>query len=270
MLWNGKVIGCFLGAMLGGPWGALIGIALGYAFDAGWLDTLIERAGFSKVVSQQANVQQIFFDSTFTLMGYLSKSDGRVTEAEIQTAKKIMIRLNLAPAMQKEAAQLFNAGKKPGFEVNFALEQLKKACRHRPSLLHTFIEILFQIAYADEHPISAKKYETLKDLCRRLGIVGLNFEQFEQRYRVERNYERDQRQPYRNPQVHLSDAYKILEINTSATNAEVKRAYRRKMNKNHPDKLISKGLPPEMIKIATEKTQQIKDAYETVKRARGL
>jgi len=58
-------------------------------------------------------------------------------------------------------------------------------------------------------------------------------------------------------------------VDPKASDAEVKKAYRRLMSQNHPDKLVARGLPEEMMKVATEKTQEIKAAYEQVKAARG-
>ena len=65
----------------------------------------------------------------------------------------------------------------------------------------------------------------------------------------------------------LQDAYGILGLTSSATMAEVKKAYRRLMNQNHPDKLVAKGLPEEMMRLAKEKTQKISKAYETIQKA---
>jgi DnaJ like chaperone protein len=63
----------------------------------------------------------------------------------------------------------------------------------------------------------------------------------------------------------LEDAYRVLGISTSATNAEVKKAYRRLTNQHHPDKLVAKGMPEEMVKLANEKTQEIRSAWERVR-----
>jgi DnaJ like chaperone protein len=68
----------------------------------------------------------------------------------------------------------------------------------------------------------------------------------------------------------LSDCYAVLGVTTANSNDEIKRAYRKLMKENHPDKLIAKGLPQEMIKIATEKTQHIQTAYERVRKERGI
>ena len=67
----------------------------------------------------------------------------------------------------------------------------------------------------------------------------------------------------------LSDAYEVLGVSENASDAEVKKAYRRLMSQHHPDKLASKGLPEEMMQLAKEKTQEIKLAYEQIKRSRA-
>ena len=97
---------------------------------------------------------------------------------------------------------------------------------------------------------------------------GFNFSEFEQRYRAEQNYQRHQQSPRQDARQFLQDAYQILGVSENATDAEVKKAYRRLMSQHHPDKLMAKGLPPEMIKVATQKTQQIKKAYEQICKAR--
>ena len=66
----------------------------------------------------------------------------------------------------------------------------------------------------------------------------------------------------------IKEAYEMLGVSKNASDDEIKKAYRRLMNQHHPDKLVSKGLPEEMIKLANEKTQQIKEAYERIKKSR--
>ena len=67
----------------------------------------------------------------------------------------------------------------------------------------------------------------------------------------------------------LEDAYETLGVSPNAPDDEVKRAYRRLMNRHHPDKLAARGLPDEMMRAATERTQQIKAAWDTVKTERA-
>ena len=65
----------------------------------------------------------------------------------------------------------------------------------------------------------------------------------------------------------LTQAYKILGVSKGSSEAEIKKAYRRLMSQHHPDKLVSKGLPDEMVALATEKTQEIRKAYDTIKKS---
>ncbi|MDE1220259.1 co-chaperone DjlA [Vibrio aestuarianus] len=68
----------------------------------------------------------------------------------------------------------------------------------------------------------------------------------------------------------LSDAYDVLGVDDSADSKEIKRAYRKLMNEHHPDKLMAKGLPPEMMNVAKEKSQQIQNAYDLIKKVKGF
>ena len=70
-----------------------------------------------------------------------------------------------------------------------------------------------------------------------------------------------------NDSLTLSQAYKILGVSKNSSEAEIKKAYRRLMSQHHPDKLVSKGLPDEMIQLATEKTQEIRKAYDLIKKS---
>ncbi len=71
------------------------------------------------------------------------------------------------------------------------------------------------------------------------------------------------------PGTSLDDAYAALGVDSSVTDKELKRAYRKLMSENHPDKLIARGVPADMVKLATEKSQEIQAAYEMVRKSRG-
>ena len=68
----------------------------------------------------------------------------------------------------------------------------------------------------------------------------------------------------------LAEAYEVLDVPKTASDAEVKRAYRRLMSQNHPDKLVARGLPESMLEVAKQKTQAIQAAYERVRESRGM
>lgn len=271
----GKIIGGFFGFLLAGPFGLIIGIFIGHLFDRG----LTHHQGWSFSAANQSIAQQVFFDSTFLVMGHIAKLDGRVSEAEIQAARAIMNRLGLNEAMRQKAINMFNQGKLASFNLEETLQKLAQACQRNKVLLKLFVEIQMQTALA-EHHLTPEKQKVLQKICQYLGFAPLNFSlfehlfNFEQAFRQQSGYQQQQGGYYHSShsrhQLHLKDAYAILGVSETATPAEIKKAYRKQMSQHHPDKLLAKGLPEEMIKIATEKTQNIKAAYERICAAKGM
>ena len=125
--------------------------------------------------------------------------------------------------------------------------------------MQMFLEIQIATAMADGHFHSSEK-RVIFSIGEQLGFSRADIEHLFSFSGTGRTAD-DQRQT-------LKQAYEILGVTKSASDAEVKKAYRRMMSQHHPDKLIAKGLPEEMIKLATEKTQQIKAAYEQIKDSR--
>jgi len=257
MAWWGTLLGGTLGYMFGGPLGALLGAALGRNFDRGI--TLTDRhAGFDP--GQQERVQAAFFTATFSVMGHVAKADGKVTRDEISAAETIMSQMQLDPQQRKAAKQLFNEGKKAGFPLQDVLVQFRRECHRRHNLEQIFLEIQIATAMADGTLHTAER-KIIFGIGATLGFSPADVEHLFSLGGPQR--------PAQNRGQALEQAYEILGVDSNATDAEVKKAYRRLMSQHHPDKLIAKGLPEEMIRLATEKTQRIKAAYERVKDSRG-
>lgn len=263
MSWWGKLFGGAFGFMLGGPLGALIGAALGHNFDAG-----LRRLDAGVPLSDQERAQTAFFTATFALMGRLAKADGRVTPDEIRVAERIMDQMRLRPEQRGAAQRLFTEGKRDDFPLDEVLDQLRQECRRRHSLLRLFLEIQLQAAYADG-VVKAEERELLRYMGQRLGFDPREFAIIEGMVQAEARF-RDVPPQSRARGMSVTDAYAVLGVTAGASNAEVKKAYRRLMSQHHPDKLVAKGLPEEMNRLATEKTQEVKAAYERVKEARGI
>ena len=259
---TGKIIGSFFGLLFGGPIGLVFGFILGHLYDVGYFGQ------FAHVMKNTAHThaQQIFFNNTFKIMGYIAKSDGHVSESEIRAARQIMQQMGLNETLKSQAIQLFNIGKQPDFNLDAALNELRQVGMMQPALLQLFLEIQYQMAAADNGKLTAAKQATLQHICTKLGIQGFQYQQSNRRHYQQSH----QRTRQSSSAFDLQEAYKLLEIESDASNDAVKKAYRRQMSQNHPDKLIAKGLPPEMIKVATQKTQRIKEAYEMIKKSRGL
>jgi DnaJ like chaperone protein len=258
MAWWGTLLGGTLGYMFGGPLGALLGAALGRNFDHG-VKLNYRQGEFDP--GQQERVQAAFFTATFSVMGQVAKSDGKVTQDEIAATESIMSRMQLDSGQRKAAIRLFNQGKETGFPLDEVLAQFRQECHRRRSLVQMFLEIQIATAMAD-----GKLHAAERDLLYHIGgQLGFDRNSIEQLLHLAG-------QPGAATQrgLPLAEAYAMLGVDSKASDAEVKKAYRRLMNQHHPDKLIAKGLPQEMIQIATEKTQQIKAAWEQIKSARGL
>ncbi len=266
MNWWGKLLGGTFGYLLGGPLGALIGAALGHNFDKGLGNAL--RAQFDP--GTQERVQTAFFTALFSIMGHLAKADGRVTEHEIKLARDVMQRMNLNENMRATAINLFNQGKQPEFSLDDVLRQFRTECHRRRNLMQMFVEILMHSAYADGN-VDPAEQAVLERVRITLGFSRQDFNHIEALVRNARNFGGGgyRQGAQASPEAVLKGAYEILGVDKTASDSAVKKAYRRLMNQHHPDKLVSKGLPEEMMKLATEKTQEIKEAYETIKTARA-
>ena len=261
MAWWGKVVGGAFGFMLGGPLGAVLGATLGHQFDKG-LGTF--DGDFLRVGSQE-RVQTAFFTATFSVMGHLAKADGRVSEAEIAIARNLMAQMQLNEDQRKAAIDLFKRGKQPGFPLEESIEQLRVECHFRTTLLQMFLEIQVQAALADGRLHSAER-EMLDQISNQLRFPPNFIDDILRFIRGTHHSGRVGRPPKSG--ISLRDAYDILGVNRATTDADLKKAYRRLMNQHHPDKLVAKGLPDEMMKLATEKTQKIQKAYDMIRESR--
>jgi len=262
MSWWGKLVGGAFGFMAGGPLGALLGAALGHQVDSG-LKQLGEGAP-----GETERTQTAFFTATFSVMGHVAKADGRVSHDEIALARQVMAQMQLDEAQTRLAINLFNEGKAPDFPLDAVLLQLRRECHRRTTLLQMFLEIQLHAAYADG-VMDLEEQRLLLHVFEQLGFSRAEFDHLEALVQGARHFggREEAQAPTRD---RLQEAYSILGVEAEAEDAVVKRAYRRLMNQHHPDKLVARGLPEEMVELATEKTREIREAWETVKRARGM
>ncbi|MEQ8954744.1 MAG: co-chaperone DjlA [Gammaproteobacteria bacterium] len=260
MSWWGKIVGGTFGFMMGGPLGAILGAALGNYFDGG-LDGI--HMDESLGLGAAERVQSVFFAATFSIMGYIAKSDGRVTRDEIAMAERVMAQMKLSAAQRKVAINLFNEGKKAGFPVHEVLAQFKRESYRRRNLLQMFLEILMATAFADGH-FDATEQQILREIATDLGYSKAQFNALLQRISGQMNFASEE-----SVKSKLVAAYELLGVDPDCNDSDLKKAYRRQMNQHHPDKLVAKGLPEEMMDLATDKTQEIKAAYELIKEQRS-
>jgi len=260
---QGKILGGLFGFFVAGPAGALLGGLAGHQ-----VDLQIERKGqAARVGGGSAHaVQETFFRATFQAMGHLAKSDGRVSEQEIHAARQVMQQFGLGPPETRYAIELFNAGKAQDFPLEATLRQLHAQIQGRGDLARMFMQIQIQAALWGG-ALHGPGRAVLERMCRALQISTLELARMEALLRMQQPAGQT---PGQRAAEQLEAAYEVLGIGPDASDADVKKAYRRLMNQNHPDKLVAKGLPESMMKVAEEKTRQVRAAYERISEARGI
>ena len=258
MRWTGKFIGALIG-LAAGPAGAAIGALIGHGYDLSQ-----ERAGAG---ADAATIGAALFETAFAVMGTLAKADGRVTEAEIDAACAIMSQMHLDEHNVKRAIAAFNRGKQPDYPLAAEIDRLRALCGPRHDLLRVFLEIQVRAALAG-NDLKGPVRGLINGIAERLGFSSLAVAQLEAVLRLQQG--RGWSAPPPAPGARLASAYEVLGIARSASDEDLKKAYRRQMSENHPDKLVARGLPESMQDLAKEKTQRIREAYEVICEARGL
>nr|WP_242521831.1 co-chaperone DjlA [Motiliproteus sp. SC1-56] len=260
---TGLLVGALVGLFSGGLFGVLFGAGVGFFF----------QRSLKGVDVGTLNPQKAFFEATFAVMGKVAKANGRVTEEEILYAREVMARMNLSEAKRREAIELFNRGKQADFEVEALVRPLARLINHRAAVKQMFVEIQLQAAFADG-PVGEAELQVIQEICALLRIEYAALEQILRRCQAEQAFHSHARGGQRswqsgaNEAQLLREAYGVLGVDESAPEAELKKAYRRLMSQHHPDKLIARGLPEEMMELAKEKTQEIQSAYDRIRRAR--
>lgn len=256
MGWIGKVVGGFVG-FFAGPVGAAVGLLLGHAYDV--------SATRRPAVGVATDAQSFFFDAAFAVMGFVAKSDGRVSESEISAARSIMAALRLDAAHVRRAMAAFTRGKSVDYPVDAELLRLIRVCATRQDLLALFLEIQMR-AVLDGDGLEGQRRLLVFEIGRRLGFADGQIQGLEQHLRQSSGAGRSPGTDV----ASLAQAYDVLGVASTETDAEVKKAYRRLMSENHPDKLVARGLPESMQELAKVKTQRIREAYELIAETRGI
>jgi len=265
MKWIGKVTGGLIGLAFG-PIGVAVGVLLGHQFDQA-------QEGDGEPGTPPADVAAIserFFRATFRVMGYIAKADGRVSEQEIAAARAVMSDLRLDSAQVRAAIELFTAGKQADFDLVGELGELRAACRGRPDILRIFLEIQVRAALAGNN-LEGPVRPIMRRIAAATRVSEFELAQIETVLRIQRGGFQQQRAGGGAAYAEsLAQAYRVLETEPGASDAEVVKAYRRQLNRHHPDKLKANGLPESMLAHAKQRTQQIIEAYDLIRARRGM
>lgn len=236
----GKWLGGGLGWAVGGPIGAIIGFALGSVLD----DT--------KVVVNSGNFQNAtqvgdFSASLLVLAAAVMKADGAVLKAELEYVKKFFVK-NFGLSHTQEQMLVLRELLKQDIPVKEVCMQIRQNMEHAARL--QLVHFLFGVSSADG-AVHKREVDVIAEIAGYLGVNSADFNSLKAMFF--RDAESD---------------YKILEIEKTATDEEVKKAYRRMAVKFHPDKVSHLG--EDIQKDAKEKFQKVQAAYEHVKKERGM
>ena len=261
MSWIGKILGGGMGMLMGGPIGAVIGGAIGHLFIDSQAEAIADSESYGgnrrpvrePNFSQQEQRQAVFFASTFAMLGKMAKADGNVSQAEIRIVEAFMRdHLRLDSQARMFAINIFNRAKDDAYPYSQYATEFARHFQFDQNMRMVLFEILFDVAAADGSVHSAEQ-RLLEETVRYLNIPRHLFDELIARLT-----------PSADP------AYAVLGLTPEATDAELKKAYRAKVMEYHPDKIVSKGLPEEFLNLAEEKFKELNEAYEKIKKARGL
>ncbi len=234
----GKLAGAAAGLAVGGPLGAVLGGVAGHI--------VIDRENDAA----EPDKQIAFTIGVIALGAKMAKVDGAVTKDEVHAFKEVF---RVPESEARNVARIFDLAKQDvaGFE-SYA-KQLARLFRDDPDMLHNILEGLFHIAQADSS-LRPSERDYLATVARHFGIGDAEFRSILARHVVS-----EERSPY-----------EILGVDPRMSEEDLHRHYRKLMVENHPDKLVSRGLPQEMIDIATRKIAALNEAYDEIRKERRL
>ncbi len=253
------VIGAIIGLFTGGPVGLFVGGFIGY-----FAGMALQRS----VIGGLRVAQTELIESVFAVMGALCKADNVVTRDEINTVEQVFGMLRLDDEQRQLAKAAFSKGKQADFDLDAMVDRFAAISRGRAPLLQLFLQLQCMAVAADGQ-IHPAEHAMLVRIAGRLGLSEQDVAQLESLLRATTGGAAGGASGSP-PQARLADAYAALGVAPEAAPTDIKRAYRKLISKNHPDKLAARGLPESMRAVAEERSREINTAYDLIKSSRGF
>ncbi len=235
----GKLAGAAAGLAIGGPIGALIGMAAGHlAIDK------------TRAAPGPKEHEVAFTIGVIALGAKMAKADGVVTRDEIEAFRQVF---RMPPGETQNFARVFNMAKEHVAGYDAYARQLASLFKDRRETLEDVLDGLFHIAKADGvvHPA---ELDYLRSVAEIFEFSEAEFARIQARHVTAGG----------------GDPYVVLGLHRSASDAEIKKHYRKLVADNHPDKLTARGVPEEFVEIANQKLAAINAAYDRIEKERGL
>ncbi|MEO5810974.1 MAG: co-chaperone DjlA [Rhodanobacter sp.] len=262
----------FLGMIVGRGPGALVGAVLGFVVDS------LRHSQRRRAIPEVGG----FIRPLFTLLGAVAKSDGRVSQAEIGVAERLMTRMNLTGEQRRQAVVSFNVGKQPEFDVTGSIDALRGWAGARRDHAFPVLDVVIETVLAEGHP-PPEKMAILRQLAFALRVSDMELMALlamkgyawnaaagtHGRGRSQ-SYGWGRGNGYVPPQRNVQgpNPYVVLGIDQNADERTVKHAYRKLISEHHPDRLGD--LPEDMRRQAESRASEINAAYDRIKDLRGF
>lgn len=270
----GFLIGTYIGGFLFGILFAFVGSSIGSGIgmrvfrnsrgrqgNTGWF------SGWSMGVDGS-----VFMETLFSMLGSVAAADGKVSANEERVFRSIVINdLRIVdPTSVESALSTFRkaAASKNGVEIY--ARKAANTFRGKPQLLEMMLIIMVRVAAA-EGGLHPKEDEMMSEAARIFGFRGGFYQSLKNRYGIggRQGYQSGRSSDVNGRTFSLTRAYEVLDIPQNASEAEVKRAYRKKVSEYHPDKIAAKGLPKDFTDLANSKFREIKEAWDSIRTNRG-
>jgi DnaJ like chaperone protein len=230
--------------------------------------------------SKLSDIHELFLKTVFTLLGYVAKCDGAVNAQEIQRIEIFMKKMGLDLKHKRAAIRLFKVGAEPKFNAQNTINNFKSLANKSPNLTKTLLGYLINLARVDGLLVN-EEVDAVQKVALGLGYSTTTFNELLNKGAPQPNKENTVRNQDSRSKAHsnktntlnttnssLAAAYDIFEMQASASNTEIKKAYRILANQYHPDKIIGQSLQANRTKASSENFKTIQAAYEDIKKSR--
>ncbi len=250
MGWFGKVVGGTIGFAIGGPLGAVAGAAFGHSFDSSSRQHYIND---NARLSSGEESQFTFFIAAFSMLAKLAKVDGRISGEEIKSIENFMVNdLNLDLENRRLAMNIFHAAIDSRETFHDFARQFYMQFSRQPQILELMMDMFFRVSVADG-VLSQSEEQLIHSASKVFNFNDAEYSKFKSKYIKD-----------------FEKYYAILGSSKNDSNDQIKKQYRKLILEYHPDKIASKGLPDEFIKFANDKFREIHEAYEVIKKEKGI